>query len=109
DYEDVPTIRASAPRLGQVFLNLILNAAQAIPEGRPGQNEIRLVTKATDDDVIVEVRDTGSGIPPEVRGRIFDPFFTTKDVGKGTGLGLDIAYLIGVLPQHGERRADSKT
>jgi signal transduction histidine kinase len=94
DYEEVPTIRASAPRLGQVFLNLILNAAQAIPEGRAGQNEIRLTTRVTGEDVIVEVRDTGTGIPAEVRGRIFDPFFTTKDVGSGTGLGLSISHNI---------------
>ncbi len=94
DYGDVPLIRASAPRLGQVFLNLVLNAAQAIREGSPTKNEVRLTTRATDKEVTIEVRDTGEGIPPEIRARIFEPFFTTKAVGAGTGLGLSISHAI---------------
>ncbi len=107
DYGDVPPLRASAARLGQVFLNLILNAAQAIPEGSPLQNEIRLVTRAAARRVIVEVRDTGGGIPPEVRRRIFDPFFTTKPLGQGTGLGLSISYRI-VSAMGGEISVESE-
>ncbi len=89
DFADVPLIEGNESRLGQVFLNLLLNAAQAIPEGEAERNEIR-VSAATDRDgrVIVEVRDTGAGIAPEILARIFEPFFTTKPIGVGTGLGL---------------------
>jgi ligand-binding sensor domain-containing protein/nitrogen-specific signal transduction histidine kinase/CheY-like chemotaxis protein len=86
---DVPPVEGNEARLAQVFLNLIINAAQALPEGRPEQHEVRLVLKRGEEgEVVAEVRDTGCGIPPEVLGRIFDPFFTTKPVGEGTGLGL---------------------
>jgi ligand-binding sensor domain-containing protein/signal transduction histidine kinase/CheY-like chemotaxis protein len=89
DYADVPRVQGNEARLAQVFLNLIINAAQALPEGKPEQNEVKLVTRRLGaDQVVAEVHDTGSGIPPEVLGRIFDPFFTTKPVGIGTGLGL---------------------
>jgi signal transduction histidine kinase/ligand-binding sensor domain-containing protein/CheY-like chemotaxis protein len=90
DYEsDVPPVEGNEARLAQVFLNLLINAAQALPEGKSEQNEVRLVLKrGGEGQVVAEVRDTGSGIPPEVLGRIFDPFFTTKPVGVGTGLGL---------------------
>ena len=89
DFGDVPLIEGNESRLGQVFLNLLLNAAQAIPEGEAERNEIRVST-ATDGDgrVIIEVRDTGAGIAPEILSRIFEPFFTTKPDGVGTGLGL---------------------
>jgi signal transduction histidine kinase len=91
DYADVPQVECNASRLGQVFLNLLVNAAQAIPAGRSGSNEIRLkVAPGGDGGVVVEVRDTGVGIPPEVGGRIFDAFFTTKPAEGGTGLGLAI-------------------
>ncbi len=95
DYGVVPPVLANGARLGQVFLNLLINAAQAIPEGQVEKNEIRVVTR-TDDlgRAIVEVRDSGSGIPPDVVGRIFDPFFTTKPIGIGTGLGLSICRSI---------------
>ena len=89
DFGEVPLIEGNESRLGQVFLNLLLNAAQAIPEGEAERNEIRVST-ATDRDgrVIIEVRDTGVGIAPEILTRIFEPFFTTKPDGVGTGLGL---------------------
>jgi PAS domain S-box-containing protein len=89
DFAEVPLIEGNESRLGQVFLNLLLNAAQAIPEGEAERNEIRVST-ATDRDgrVIIEVRDTGAGIAPEILTRIFEPFFTTKPDGLGTGLGL---------------------
>ncbi len=91
DYGSTPMVNANESRLGQVFLNLIINAAQAIPEGVTDRNEIRLVTR-TDaaGRAVVEVRDTGCGIAPEHIQRIFEPFFTTKPIGVGTGLGLSI-------------------
>ena len=76
-----------------MFLNLLLNAAQAIPEGHAEQNEIRVPRDATDGGrVVVEIADTGVGIPPAISTRIFDPFFTTKAPGVGMGLGLAICH-----------------
>lgn len=95
DYAEVPPVLANESRLGQVFLNLIVNAAQAIPEGSASKNEIRIRTGMADGNrVLAEVRDSGSGIPPEQMSRIFDAFFTTKPVGIGTGLGLAICHRI---------------
>ena len=93
ELDPVPPVRGNEARLGQVFLNLLVNAAQAMPEGRAEQNEIRLATRRlADGRVAVEVQDTGCGIAPEHRARIFDPFFTTKAPGVGTGLGLSICH-----------------
>ncbi|HYH97746.1 two-component regulator propeller domain-containing protein [Hyalangium sp.] len=93
DYAEVPRAYGNEARLAQVFLNLIINAAQALPEGHAEQNEVRLVTRRVgSDEVAAEIHDTGSGIPAEVLGRIFDPFFTTKPVGVGTGLGLALCH-----------------
>ena len=93
DYKPVPMVYANESRLGQVFLNLIVNAAQAIPEGRASQNQIRVATSlAADGRVRVEVADTGSGMSPEVVAQLFTPFFTTKPIGVGTGLGLSICH-----------------
>jgi signal transduction histidine kinase len=95
DYGDVPMVNANESRLGQVLLNLVVNAAQAIAEGQADNNEIRVSTWTTEDGKIaVEVSDTGSGIAKENLDRIFDPFFTTKAVGVGTGLGLAICHRI---------------
>jgi signal transduction histidine kinase/CheY-like chemotaxis protein len=92
DLGPVPVVRGNEARLGQVLLNLLVNAAQAIPEGAPGTNEVRLATRTgLAGEAVVEVSDTGQGIPPELLGRIFDPFFTTKPQGVGTGLGLWIS------------------
>jgi PAS domain S-box-containing protein len=89
DYGDVPLIDGNESRLGQVFLNLLLNAAQAIAEGDADRNEIRISTRTDREGrAVIEVRDSGLGIPPEILARIFDPFFTTKPEGVGTGLGL---------------------
>ena len=91
NYMDAPAVLANASRLGQVFLNLVVNAAQAIPEGAAEQNLIRLSTStAADGYAEIVVSDTGTGIPRELIDRIFEPFVTMKPVGVGTGLGLYI-------------------
>ena len=94
-YGEIGPVEASEARLGQVFLNLIVNAAQAIPEGRVEKNEIRITTtKGSDGNIVIEIADTGPGIPPDVLTRLFTPFFTTKPIGVGTGLGLSICRRI---------------
>ena len=91
----VPLVQANESRLGQVFLNLIVNGAQAIPEGRAATNRVEITTAVDDAGrVVVSVRDSGSGIPADKLGRVFDPFFTTKPAGQGTGLGLAICHRI---------------
>ena len=95
NYARTPPVEASESRLGQVFLNLVMNAAQAIPEGRAEANEIRITTSnGRNGHVAVEVSDTGVGMSREVLSRLFSPFFTTKPVGVGTGLGLSICHRI---------------
>jgi len=102
ELSDVPPVEGDDARLGQVFLNLLMNAAQAIPEGRAEGNEIRITTRVHDQHMVaVEIRDTGSGIAPEHLERIFDPFFTTKPPDIGTGLGLSICHRI--VSGHGGR------
>jgi len=95
DYGKIPLVEADDARLGQVFINLLVNAAHALPDGNTDANEIR-VTTSTDDHgrAVIEIRDTGSGIAPALLDRIFDPFFTTKAIGVGTGLGLAITHNI---------------
>jgi signal transduction histidine kinase len=93
---DVPTIEAYPGELNQVWTNLIDNAVDAMPQG----GVLRLTTRTTEDGVEVVLGDTGTGMPPEVAQRAFEAFFTTKDVGRGTGLGLDIARRI-VTERHG--------
>jgi PAS domain S-box-containing protein len=95
DFGPIPDVDGDDARLGQVFINLLVNAAQALPEGATDTNEIRIST-TTDSRgrAVVEVRDSGPGIAPAVMKRIFDPFFTTKPVGVGTGLGLAICHNI---------------
>ncbi|HEY0991628.1 MAG TPA: two-component regulator propeller domain-containing protein [Kofleriaceae bacterium] len=93
EFGPVPLVVADSGRLTQVFINLLVNAAHAIPEGRSDENRITVRTRT--DEVgraVIEVADTGKGMPPEVQARVFDPFFTTKDVGEGTGLGLSICH-----------------
>lgn len=96
DFGDVPTIEAYSAKLNQVWMNLLVNAAQALGPN-PGRVTIR--TRATDDKVYVAISDTGCGIDAAVAGKIFDPFFTTKSVGEGTGLGLSISF--GIIEDHG--------
>jgi len=92
DIRETPRVLGNDVRICQVFLNLLVNASQAIPEGAPSEHRVR-VSAFTDDAgrAVVEVADSGCGIPAEIQSRIFDPFFTTKPVGVGTGLGLSIA------------------
>jgi PAS domain S-box-containing protein len=90
----VPAVSANEARLGQVFLNLVVNAAQALPEESAERNEIRVDSRLDGNQVVIEVSDNGVGIPPEHLPRLFDPFFTTKPAGKGTGLGLSICHAI---------------
>jgi signal transduction histidine kinase len=95
NYTMVPRVEANESRLGQVVLNLIVNAAQSIPEGRAEANEIRVGTLlGPGGRVVIEISDSGSGIPPDVLKRLFTPFFTTKPAGVGTGLGLSICQRI---------------
>jgi len=90
-YTDAPLVVANEGRLAQVFLNLVVNAAQAIEPGRADSNEIRIVIgRNAAGDASVEVSDTGAGISPEHLGRVTEPFFTTKPIGIGTGLGLTV-------------------
>ena len=101
--EDLPRITAFGSELNQLWTNLIVNAIEAMPVG--GRLKVR--TKLEPVDVMVEVRDNGPGIPPEVQARIFEPFFTTKPVGEGTGLGLDTSMRI-VRKHHGNIRFETK-
>jgi signal transduction histidine kinase len=93
---DVPRIEAYAGELNQVWTNLIDNAVDAMD----GAGTLRVATSLERDNVVVEIGDTGPGMPPQVAERAFEAFYTTKDVGKGTGLGLDIARRI-VVERHG--------
>jgi signal transduction histidine kinase len=97
DYDaDVPRIEAYAGELNQAWINLIDNAVDAMD----GAGTLRVSTRSADGAIVVEIGDTGPGMPPEVVARAFEAFYTTKDVGKGTGLGLDIARRI-VVERHG--------
>ncbi|HVU01046.1 MAG TPA: ATP-binding protein [Polyangiaceae bacterium] len=93
-FEPVPLVDADVPRICQVFVNLLLNAAQAIPEGDARRNEISVTLHSRGEEVVVEITDTGVGIPEPLLERVFEPFFTTKPVGEGTGLGLSISRSI---------------
>ena len=99
----LPKIPAYAAELNQVWTNMIDNAAQAMG----GEGTLTIRTARDEGCVLVEIGDTGPGIPPEIQQRIFEPFFTTKPVGEGTGLGLDIAWRIVVKKHHGDIRVES--
>src|SRR6266498_737939 len=94
EYGSLPPVTCYAGQLNQVWMNLLVNAAQAIQ----GDGEVRISTRAEDESVVVEIRDSGCGIPTEQLNKIFDPFFSTKPVGEGTGLGLSISY--GIIERH---------
>jgi signal transduction histidine kinase len=94
---NLPLVECAPSQIDQVFLNLIVNAAQAMPEGKIGLIEIR--TGCSDKQVWIDIKDNGPGIPSDIVKKIFDPFFTTKDPGTGTGLGLSVST--NIIQQHG--------
>ena len=102
---NLPTLKCIPADINQVLLNLIVNAADAIADkvgdGGEVKGQITVRTRSDDESIVIEVEDTGCGIPAEIRNRIFDPFFTTKDVGKGTGQGLAICYNVVVNKHQG--------
>ena len=95
EFEAVPPLLVNPDQMEQVFLNLLLNALDAMPEG----GELRATMRREGPEVVIQVSDSGRGIDPELLDRVFDPFFTTKPLGKGTGLGLSICY--GTVKEHG--------
>jgi two-component system NtrC family sensor kinase len=95
DYGSLPLIDCIPSRLNQVFMNLLVNAAQAIAD----HGKITISTRCRDGEVEIAIADTGQGIPADILPKVFDPFFTTKPVGKGTGLGLAVSY--GIIRNHG--------
>ncbi len=101
DYGDIPSLFLDSQQMQQVFLNIILNAEQAIQDAGVKNGRIKFTTRylQEEDKVIVRISDNGPGIPEENLSRIFDPFFTTKPVGIGTGLGLSISH--GIVSEHG--------
>ncbi|MGW3358981.1 ATP-binding protein [Streptomyces bungoensis] len=102
----LPPVPAYPAELNQVWTNLVDNAVSAMA-GAGGEGTLTVRTAADHERLLVEFRDTGPGVPPEIRDRIFDPFFTTKPVGQGTGLGLDISWRIVVNKHHGTLRVES--
>ncbi len=95
EISDLPPVQANEARLSQVFLNLLLNAAQAIPPGAPTEHQVRVVARVDRDGwVVAEVSDSGAGLSPDAMAHLFEPFFTTKQPGQGAGLGLAISQNI---------------
>jgi signal transduction histidine kinase len=104
DYDrSLPAIPVYAAELNQVWTNLIDNAVQAMN----GEGTLTVRTALDREQLLVEIGDTGPGVPPEIRERIFEPFFTTKPVGEGTGLGLDISWRVIVKKHHGDLQVES--
>lgn len=103
DYGELPDVECVPGQLNQVFMNLLVNAAQAIE----GKGRIRITTRAEGENVRIAFKDSGSGIPPENLDKVFEPGFTTKAAGDGTGLGLSICYKI-ILAHHGDIKVESE-
>ncbi|MEO7730907.1 MAG: ATP-binding protein, partial [Kofleriaceae bacterium] len=101
----LPPVTCFVAELGQVFLNLIVNAAHAM-EGQE-RGKLKVTSEVDGAHIVISIADTGGGIPPEIQQRIFDPFFTTKEVGRGTGQGLSIARAIIVDRHRGSLSFDS--
>jgi signal transduction histidine kinase len=106
EYGKTPKIKCNAQKLGQVFINLLINAAQAIDKDS-NKKEVHVKTRTVKNNVVIEITDTGKGIPQDKLSKIFDPFFTTKPVGEGTGLGLSISHEI-IKTHNGEIEVSSK-
>jgi signal transduction histidine kinase len=102
----LPLIQGNANQLKQVFMNIMVNAAEAMSD-EGGSLTITTAKSQDESSIIISFKDTGTGIPPEVQSRIFDPFFTTKEVGKGTGLGLSTSYGI-IQSHHGNIEVESE-
>ncbi|MDA3904363.1 MAG: ATP-binding protein [Desulfuromusa sp.] len=103
DFGELPLLSCHPQQLNQVFLNILVNAAQAIEE----KGEIKIKTQAKDGNIVIAISDNGSGISEEIRDKIFEPFFTTKEVGKGTGLGMSVSYEI-IKNHQGQIKVDSE-
>ncbi|MEQ9431342.1 ATP-binding protein [Thalassospira sp.] len=101
---EIPHIPCHINEINQVFLNLIVNAAQSIQTAgrKPDEGDITVKTTSLDDSILISISDNGTGIEKENRSKVFNPFFTTKEVGKGTGQGLSITHDI-VTVRHGGR------
>lgn len=103
DYEDLPMITCNVGDINQVILNLVVNASHAIADKKDkGLGLIEIKTYKKGDNVVISIKDSGNGIPDNVKDRIFEPFFTTKEVGKGTGQGLALAYVVIVEKHKGQ-------
>jgi signal transduction histidine kinase len=105
DYDrSLPELEVYAAELNQVWTNLIDNAVDAMD----GKGTITIRTARENGSALIEIADTGPGIPADIQGRIFEPFFSTKEVGHGTGLGLDISWRIVVKKHHGDIQVQSQ-
>jgi signal transduction histidine kinase len=108
EFSEVPPILCEPGKINQVFLNILMNAAQAIKvQERSEKGTITIRTYRTDDAVVCEIADDACGISSDALSKIFDPFFTTKPVGEGTGLGLSVSYDIIVIKHKGKLLVDS--
>ena len=106
-YGQIPPIPMDRVKISQVITNILINAAHAIPEGASKQNEIRVETQCANDQLVINISDTGCGMPEHIKKRVFEPFYTTKPKGKGTGLGLSLCAEI-VRKHGGEINIESK-
>ena len=109
EFSQLPFVLCNSGQINQVYLNILLNAGQAIKsEERQKNGVITIKTYATETEVVCEISDDGPGMPDDVRSRVFDPFFTTKPAGKGIGLGLSVSYDIIVHKHNGKLLVESE-
>jgi signal transduction histidine kinase len=100
DFAELPPVWCHIGDVNQVVLNLVVNAAHAVAAAGKGRGTVRVRTRADADQAVIEVTDSGTGIPPEIADKVFEAFFTTKDVGTGTGQGLALCWSL-VVDRHG--------